>query len=242
MRRLPKAFFQDGEVIIVNNAPQELEHLEKITGDFGAIRVVDMGENTGFARACNRGAQVARGEIVFFLNPDAYFVSGVWEKWLETFHGVERVILAPRLRQGEREEPWSHGWVLSPLRLIAQNLWPFSWIWSNLRVSAPGWVSGAALAIRKQDFDHLGGFDQGYFLYYEDMDLCRRARRNGMRIVHDRTVTFEHQGGGSHAGDGMGQKKAYYASQERYLRTYYPQTWIPFFRALRWFRSFLSHT
>jgi GT2 family glycosyltransferase len=84
----------------------------------------------------------------------------------------------------------------------------------------------------------LGGFDEGYFLYYEDVDLCRRAKELGFRIQRNKSVVFLHHGGRSHAEETGKQKKAYFHSQDRYIRKHYGPSWGWLFRILRVFRSF----
>jgi N-acetylglucosaminyl-diphospho-decaprenol L-rhamnosyltransferase len=62
------------------------------------------------------------------------------------------------------------------------------------------WVSGAALVVRRTVFEQVGGFDERYFMYFEDVDLCARIRREGYEVHYIAGVSVEHLGGGSQAG------------------------------------------
>ena len=238
-RSLPADFFLKGEFIIVNNDVSEEAFLERMFRDIDSVRIINMGNNLGFSYACNRGAEIGRGTVLFFLNPDTRLLSASLEPVFQEFLKDERVIVAPRLSQGGREEPWSSGGTVSPVRILLQNMLPLSSFWAFFSDKSLSWASGAALALRKQDFDFLSGFDEGYFLYYEDVDLCRRAKESGFRIRKNKNVVFSHHGGKSYAKEEAGkQKKAYFHSQDRYIRKHYGLFWGRLFRILRIFRSF----
>jgi GT2 family glycosyltransferase len=237
-RSLPADFSLKGEFIIVNNDVSEEDFLERMFRGIEFVRIINMGSNFGFSYACNRGAEIGRGIILFFLNPDTRLLSVSLEPVFQECLGDDRVIVAPRLSQDDRDEPWSSGGTVSPGRILLQNMLPFSSFWAFLSDKSLSWVSGAAFALRKQDFDFLGGFDEGYFLYYEDVDLCRRAKELGFRIQRNKSVVFLHHGGRSHAEETGKQKKAYFHSQDRYIRKHYGPFWRWLFRILRVFRSF----
>ncbi len=237
-RSLPSDFFLDGEMLVVNNDQAESLLLEKMFRGVRAVRILETGKNTGFSYACNRGASVARGEVLVFLNPDVQLNSSSLNAWLKDPLESTKVIIAPILLQHGSPEPWSSGWVVSPWNILLQNIFPFSKGWSFLSHKSLGWVSGAAFAIKKTDFDFLGGFDEGYFLYYEDVDLCRRAKKEGFSIRKNQQVYFSHRGGGSHNKGKEKQKQVYFDSQDRYIRKHYGLAWSSLLRFLRSCRFF----
>lgn len=239
-RSLPSDFFFEGEVLIVNNDNTESAFLAKMFQGRDRVGVLETGKNVGFSRACNHGVLVARGEILVFLNPDVRFDSSSFRLWLRDFSENTRVIIAPTLLQCGSEEPWSSGRIVSPWNILLQNIFPFSQMWSFFAEKSLGWVSGAAFAIRKTDFNLLGGFDEGYFLYYEDVDLGYRAKEEGFSIQRNKKVYFSHRGGGSHTEGKEKQKQAYFDSQDRYIRKYYGSVWSCFLRFLRSCRFFFS--
>lgn len=143
--------------------------------------------NCGFAAGCNSLASASEAEDVLFLNPDALVLT-----WPDGLVAGRRVV-GPRICDSEGVSTVTYG-VSRRLRdEIALR-------WLRRRPSAPtgsGYVSGAALLISRAQFADLGGFDEGYFMYYEDIDLCRRAEVAGLSIVLDETWQVQHVGGHS---------------------------------------------
>jgi N-acetylglucosaminyl-diphospho-decaprenol L-rhamnosyltransferase len=238
-RSLPPDFFLKGEVIIVNNDPDESGFLRKMFRKTDSVRIVDMKTNSGFSYACNRGAEIGNGSTLFFLNPDTRLLSSSLEPWFQELEIEEKVIIAPILLQNGREEPWSSGKRVSPWRILFQNVFPFPSMWAFFSRGSLAWASGAALALKKKDFDLLGGFDEGYFLYYEDVDFCRRAKEKGFHIQKSEKASFWHYGGGSHCEGKEKQKRIYFHSQDSYVRKYYGSGWCFLFRFIRSSRSLL---
>jgi len=239
-RSFPLDFFAKGEFIIVNNDQEESFFLQRMFRGVDCVRILETKKNIGFACACNRGVKVARGNMLFFLNPDARFLSAFSFPWEQDFFEDKPMLIAPVLLQRGREEPWSNGRRVSPWVILFQNIFPFAKMWAFLGHKSLGWISGAAFALRKTDFNTLGGFDEGYFLYYEDVDLCRRAQEKGLSIQQKNTVYFSHSGGMSHTEGKEKQKQYYFSSQDRYIQKYYGPTWLSVLRFFRFFRPFFS--
>lgn len=242
LRSLPSDYFLNGEVIIVNNDGTEAGLLSRMFQSRERVRILESKSNIGFSSACNRGAWDAEGEILLFLNPDTRLISGSLIPWLEDVSGNENVIIAPSLLQNGHDEAWSSGRTISPWQILFQNILPVSKIWFLLSRESLGWVSGAAFAIRRTDFRDLGGFDESFFLYYEDVDLCRRAKEEGFSIRLNKRVSFSHSGGRSHNTGRDAQKQAYFASQDAYVKKYYGTGWSSLLRSLRLFRLFFRRT
>ncbi len=235
-RSLPSDFFLEGEVLIVNNDNDESNFLAKMFQEKDRVSILETGKNVGFSRACNHGALVAQGEILVFLNPDVQFDPPSFWLWLKDVSQNTKVISAPTLLQCGSEEPWSSGIIVSPWSILLQNIFPFSRMWSFFGEKSLGWVSGAAFAMRKTEFHYLGGFDERYFLYYEDVDLGYRAKKEGFRIQRHREVYFLHRGGLSHTEGKEKQKQTYFHSQDQYIREHYGFIWsclLRFFRSCR---------
>ena len=90
--------------------------------------------------------------------------------------------------------------------------------------------------LQRADFLEIEGFDERFFLYYEDVDLCRRAKRAGFSINKSHLAVFDHHGGLSHESRGE-QKQAYFRSQDLYIGIYYGRRWVRVMRLLRALRS-----
>ena len=237
IRSLPDSFVAEAEILIVNNDPSETAVLARLFGRLGRIRVIDAGGNIGFGTACNRGAREAGAETLLFLNPDTRFVAGSLLGWAAEFSSSKRSISAPVVTHDRHEEAWNGGRTISPVSILLQNIFPSGRFWSwYAGFFLPDWVSGAAFMIRRLDFEEIGGFDERFFLYYEDVDLCHRAQQAGFSINKSRRAVFDHQGGLSHISHSS-QKQAYFRSQDLYIGTYYGQGWVRVLRLLRALRS-----
>lgn len=143
--------------------------------------------NCGFAAGCNSLAASSEAGELLFLNPDALVLS-----WPDGLAAGQRVV-GPSIYDSDGTQTVTYG-VSRRLRdEIALR-------WLRRHPSRPvgsGYVSGAALLIGRPQFADLGGFDEGYFMYYEDIDLCRRAEAAGLSIVLDETWQVRHVGGHS---------------------------------------------
>lgn len=222
------------EVIVVNN--DKAENLEETRRRFPFMLLINNESNIGFGAAINKGARLARGKILLFLNPDARVEKGFFSKLRKEFaQNSETAIVGPVIYDSQgRGEEWSAGYEMNLWELIRNNT-GFSRsrkVWSSVVKSEVHWVSGAALAVRKDVFDVLGGFDERFFMYFEDMDLCRRARALGKKVFHCPHISVFHARGGSRIEE-KNRKQLYYASQDYYFDKYYGRLVAMVVRVLR---------
>lgn len=155
-------------------------------------------ENRGFAAASNHGAAHASGDMLLFLNPDTQLPPNSLSRLVtlclqDTVAAVSGVLVNAEGKHEPFNEPFpSLGWYL---RRRFGNLKTQD---SNLKtpLSVP-WLSGAALLVRRDDFARVQGFQEAFFLYYEDIDLCYRLRSLGRELLLDPTTRIRHAGGQS---------------------------------------------
>lgn len=196
---------QGDEVIVVDN--QSSDELAAVVGEhLAAATIVSMGSNAGFAAAVNRGADVASGDLLLILNPDA-----------RPEPGFGAAIRRP-LERGPAELEWAAWMGLVIYRENGRDLinsagnpvhfTGISWAGGHgSRASEAGGprevptASGAALAIPLETWRRLGGFPEEFFLYQEDTDLSLRLRSVGesVGIATDAVVDHEYEFGGSAA-------------------------------------------
>lgn len=180
------------EAIVVDNSPDALT-AEVVQARAPLARVERTGANLGFARAANLGARLARGRAVLFLNPDARLEAGGLRRLWESLRSSSTpAAVGPRLvdargRPGVSARP-GHG--LGPIlfeSLMLDRLFPSSsWVvrgGDGLEPVVVPCLSGACLLVDRASFEALGGFDERFFLYGEDVDLCFRAQRSGRPLA-----------------------------------------------------------
>jgi GT2 family glycosyltransferase len=223
------------EVIVVDNAStdnsiSELHAVQPQAMATGRLRIIRNQHNAGFARACNQGAEKATGQFMAFVNPDclvladtiATLVDAVRRNqklalagaWIENPDGTEQRATRRRL-----PTPWRVFATLSGLEKLAQR-WPrqFSWLAGvnlNLGPKPPDplsveAVSGALMLMPQAEFEAIGGFDTGFPLHFEDLDLFARLQKAGRQIILVPAATAIHfQGSCSRDGQAIKRLKRY---------------------------------
>jgi GT2 family glycosyltransferase len=190
------------EVIVVDNRSEE-EAIHLFEQKFAKFRFIYNKVNGGFANGCNVGAANASGEFLLFLNPDTVVSESETGKLLNTAkeNPGYSVISCRQVNEAGRESR-AYGQFPSLLtltgflRMIFRPRKPFTEI-SKPEISFPDWVSGSVVMIRNDTFKNSGGFDEDYWMYFEDVDLCRRIRNSGGKIAFSSNITVEHNHGGS---------------------------------------------
>jgi GT2 family glycosyltransferase len=201
------------EIIVVNNSNLEAELPSE-------IKSINSGKNIGFGAACNLGAKSAQGKILCFLNPDTEIVSENISELVQEFNNTNIGIVGPRLvDEKNNTQEWIAGKEVTILSTLLNNLGykRDENIWESTVPVECAWVSGAAMFIRKDIFQKLGGFDEKFFMYFEDIDLCRRARQAEYKVLYLPSFIVKHLGGRSFFNKKL-QKRYYHASQYRYFR------------------------
>lgn len=177
------------EVLLVDNASADGTP-GWVRANYPAVRVIENPVNVGFARACNQALGLASGQYVLFLNPDARLATGALEAMIQRLRQEPRPgLLSPRL-QGGGPPAWGRFPTLG--RLVARRL-------GARPEPEPGegpvdWVLGACMLGPAEVVRELGGFDDDYFLYGEDLDLCDRMAAAGRTVVYYPLVTVTHLG------------------------------------------------
>lgn len=178
---LPKASF---EVIVVDDCSKDETLLAPLVFG-GSVRVVRNESNLGFVKGCNRGADLARGEYLFFLNNDTLVRPGWMDTLVDTFKNVDNVgVVGSKLifGDGSLQEVGGIIWRMADGWNWGRNCNPDEPRFNYLRDS--DYVSGASLMIPAALFREMNGFDLEFApAYYEDTDLCFRVRQRGLRVV-----------------------------------------------------------
>jgi hypothetical protein len=204
------------ELVIVDNGSSLAEgaRLRGIAERNRRVVLITGQGNVGFARGANLGARRATGEVLVFLNPDAFLQPGCIDGLTRAIEGRPvpclvggRVLNADRTEQrGARRgdiTPISALMSLSHLakRVPAWSRYEVHWEKDAAPegVAAIPTISGACFCMRREDFDAVGGFDEGYFLHVEDVDLCWRVRKAGGLVLFQPEAEVIHLGHTSRA-------------------------------------------
>ena len=178
---------------------------EMLAADFPDVDFVQSPENVGFGRSNNLGFEKVKGEAVLLLNPDTEVESGAIEILLEELQALSGVgMIGARLLNSDGSLQTSSVHPLpTPWNTAFDSDWGRRRWWSKKGPAAEGEpreveaVSGACMMLRSAVFHELGGFDSRFFMYAEDMDLCFRLRKLGLKIYHAPRARIVHHGGGS---------------------------------------------
>lgn len=194
-------------VVVVDNA-RGVDGLEEWCAGHAHVRYVDAG-GVGFARAANLGASTSSAEFVVFVNPDSRpsvgdlvaLVGGLAADPLSVSHAATVTGADGEVEIGVA------GWEPDVLRTAAytvglHKVWPEAGVYAKPELGrrlAVDWTTGACMAVRRAQFLRLGGFDESFFVYSEDMSFGRRAREAGLRQVLRPDVVVAHGAGNSGA-------------------------------------------
>lgn len=205
------------EIVLVNNGnPVEvLERVEDAYGANGRIKIVGNGDNRGFAAGVNLGASQASGDWFLIVNPDAVLQPGSVEALQAALAGVaDPAIAGGRIFGADGKEQRGGRRRRLTMRSAAATFLGMGWLGAihpgfvNINRNdepAPSGpvpmdaVSGALMFISRGSFERLGGFDEGYFLHVEDLDICRRAEADGGSVIYTPLASALHVGGSSDA-------------------------------------------
>jgi len=206
------------EIIIVNNGTKD--NINNVKNLYPEITILN-NDNKGFAQAVNIGVKKAKGDLLFFLNPDTELVESLFDKVKKEFElDIKISAISPRvIEKNDKNQEWVFGNKLTLLQLIKNNL--FGDLEKDFSEKKNvDWISGASMFIRKEDFLSIGGFDDNFFLYFEDIDLCSRLKKNGRKIVYLPEVKIKHFGSGSKI-EKKERKEKYYNSQDYYFKKHF---------------------
>lgn len=151
-------------------------------------------KNLGFGKGHNYLATKSTSNYILLLNPDLDFIENrTIERLLNTIKSSkENKVVAPRLlTTNMRVQWWDHGELYGLGASLARSLALDYWKPNNI-ISKVAWVSGAAFLIERETFDKVTGFDEDFFMYGEDTELCARIRKIGGKIIYNPTVSIVH--------------------------------------------------
>lgn len=198
----------DTEIIIVDNdSKDDTRHLIKTFEN--KVKLIESKENLGFGKACNLGVENSTGEHLVFLNPDTLILEkDSFDKLANSLEqNIDYGLVGPRIvsrdgviQNSVRTLPTVAG-AFKEYILGQKGAYDF-YLPACQNLCEVESVVGACMIIKKDIFEELGGFDRKYFMYFEDIELCKKVRSLGLRVGFLPEVAIEHAIGKS----GVNQK------------------------------------
>jgi GT2 family glycosyltransferase len=228
---LARALDLSRDEIIVVDHDSDPGRRAQIAERFPHVRLIPTDTNPGFGTGINTAAAQATGRVLLVLNPDAEASAGLGHQLVDWFDTESSVgVVGPLVRRGDgvidasarRFPGWST--VFGGRSTWLTNVWSGNPISRRNLLTGPDvtepidvdWISGACMAIRRDVFELLGGFDEQFFMYWEDADLCKRAHEAGWRVVYDPRVSVRHLGARSSQKRPVASTIAFHRSVLRY--------------------------
>lgn len=187
----------DYEIIISSNSTYSMGEQEKILAENQEGKWVFNVRNGGFAYAMNEGLKVATGDVLIAMNPDVKLKSGLLGMIDYLISDASIGLIAPRIENVAGVVQDSYRDFITPIRFFKRHctrLLHREERYDTNRILQVDWVIGAFMMMTRKSYEAVGGFDDGYFLYCEDMDLCKRMHQCGYSVVYYPDATIEYEG------------------------------------------------
>ena len=186
LKSIPKAT----AIVIIDNASNDIAELKHLVKNLNVTLILNK-KNKGFAKACNQGAAVAKTEFIFFLNPDTKIEnSTLIELEKAAKDNPKALAMNPKIIKSNGKPYFKRRSHLIDRANWMDRGWPIGNCWVNI-------LSGAAFFIRTQAFHTVGGWDENFFLYHEEDDLCLRVKALGGDLLFVHKAKVQHIRGGS---------------------------------------------
>jgi GT2 family glycosyltransferase len=231
------------QIIVVDNASAD-GSVQAVRSRFPDVRLIVLDRNVGFGPANNVALRSTDAPLVLFLNSDTLVPAAAVDTLAARLVETGAVAAGPRLIDGRGQPEISFGRMLSPVAEFKQKMW----IWLAAsgtdaardavarhlgREREVDWVTGACLLARLDAVRAAGGFDERYFLYEEDVDLCAALRARGGKVLFTPKTEVVHRRGRSAAAAGGAVSPHYHRSHLAFYEKHVPR-WVPWLR--RWQR------
>ena len=219
IKSIRDTFMSEYEIIVVNNSPEaDLIEYENI--------IVINNSNLGFSQANNLASKKAKGKYLFFLNADTVMLKDMSIPFLNLFKDKEFGAAGIGLRFPDGRYQLSYWYESNFLNEFKNKRLEKSFKTNNQKVinkyvnkdqlKEVDWVSGAAIIINKDAYESISGFDEDYFLFYEDADICKRLKDNHHKIYYfpfDGLVHYK----GENVNKSFSQETYYYSKKSQLI-------------------------
>ncbi len=203
------------EIIVVDNQSKNRD-IETTIAQFPELIFIQSGSNNGFGAACNMAAKNAKGDFLFFLNPDTELQNNALKYFVEFWKIHQQKLpiacLGAMLQKENGEQQHSFGSFPQMTNLISAKIKSSTRKFFNQTIQSAtfpsfqdylkvDYITGANLFISKENFERFNGFDNGFFMYFEETDLQKRMSDNGLYSYIIEGPKMMHFQGASTEGD-----------------------------------------
>ncbi len=181
------------EIIITENMGGEVVLPESQHGL--SLRILRNRSPQGFARNHNAAFREARGDFFCILNPDILFIEPVFRLLMQRIESGRADVIAPMMIDSSGIPQDSFRDLPTPFELVQRYLLRRRFLpptFVGKEIIHPDWITGTFLLMRSETYERLGGLDERYFLYFEDVDFCSRARLAGLAPAVDTGLKMMH--------------------------------------------------
>jgi len=228
------------EIIIVDNASDD-GSVELISEKFPSVRLIANTENLGFGKANNQALKIASGKYLLLINPDTIVSEDTLDKMISFFENNSDAglagckILNPEgsLQLACRRSfpgPWTSFCKVTGL----STLFPKSKLFARYNLTyldenktyEVDAISGSFMMMRKETYDKVGGFDEEFFMYGEDLDLCYRIQQAGFKVFYSHTTQIIHYKGESTKRSRLDETKVFYDAMHLFVKKHFSSSFL----------------
>ncbi|MBC8389440.1 MAG: glycosyltransferase family 2 protein [Actinobacteria bacterium] len=228
------------EILVVDNNSSDgsVEYLKEQVKKNNSFYLIANKNNEGFSRASNMGALKAKGEYLLFLNPDTRFISGSLGELVDFYSKEDRTgrpgVVGAKILNSDGTLQFSSRSFPTLARQFYESYFLYrifkksrifgsyflSW-WDHNSQKEVDWVAGSFMFIRKDYFMEAGMFDEDYFMYSEDSDLCLKLYRKGYKNYYFPYFVIEHADSGIASGNMAAREAGIWKSRRLYFKKNY---------------------
>lgn len=228
------------EVFVVDNASDD-GSIEMLARKFPQVHIIRNEENIGFAKANNQALQLARGKYFLILNPDTLLQEDTLQVMLTFFEqhpdaGMAgcKIIEPDGSMESNSRRSFPSPWVSFTKLSGLSTFFPKSKLFGRYNLTYLSdeetyeidALSGCFTMLKREVYDQIGGFDEDYFMYGEDLDWCYRAQRAGWKIYYVHSTKIIHYGGESTKRSSINAKAVFYRAMKLFVKKNLKLSWI----------------